>query len=119
MAPNAMTEMVRIVPCAEAPAAAGDSGDVPAAMRLLCGLWRRQSATPGRCVPRQRPLWPHLLQPGGLPILPPTQLCIGQHWECALANIEHDGTHVVTHQILLFAIWIEGTHRLKAVTAGL
>lgn len=30
---------------------------------------RRQPATPGGCVPRQGPLWPHLLQPGEVLLL--------------------------------------------------
>ena len=36
----------------------------PPALHLPGGLGRRQPAQPGRGVPRPRPLWPHLLQPG-------------------------------------------------------
>jgi hypothetical protein len=51
-------------PRAEAPAAAGDRGALPAAVRVLCGQRRRQPAAAGRRVPGPRPLRPHLLQPG-------------------------------------------------------
>jgi hypothetical protein len=50
---------------AEAPAAAGDCRGLQAALPVPGGLWRRQPAAPGRRVPRQGPLWAHLLQPGG------------------------------------------------------
>jgi len=51
---------------AEASTDAGDCRDVPPALHLLCGQRGRQPAPTGRCVPRQRPLWPNLLQPGVL-----------------------------------------------------
>ena len=48
----------------EASPRAGDRRGQPAAVRLSGRQRRRQSAAPGRGVPRPRPFRPHLLQPG-------------------------------------------------------
>ena len=48
----------------EAPPRAGDRAREPAAVPLPRRLRRRLPATPGRGLPRPRPLRPHLLQPG-------------------------------------------------------
>ncbi len=48
----------------EAPARPGDRAAEPPAVRLSGRLRRREPAAPGRGVPRSRPFWPHLLQPG-------------------------------------------------------